>query len=120
LDDRVARAGGSLGVRIDWQAARDVDRDVHLSLRLVGAAGQIVAQWDGRLAEDQPPTSQWPAGTEAQGRYGLAIPPDVSPGEYAVVLLVYELHTGRPLAVKDPTTGHQADHVILDTIQVRP
>ena len=120
LDDRAARPGGSLGVRIGWEATDHVGRDVHLSLRLVGPDGQTVAQWDGRLADDQPPTSQWKAGTKAQGRYGLAIPPDVSPGEYAVVLLVYDRHTGQPLAVTDPATGHQADHAILHTIQVPP
>jgi hypothetical protein len=80
--------------------------DFATSVRLVDAEGSVWAQpEDERPLGPAFPSSAWPTGGRAGGRAGgpvqrqpiaLEIPEGTPPGEYAVVLVVYDPQTGAP------------------------
>lgn len=72
--------------------------DYSVSLRLVGADGQTLAQHDSWPANGLLPTSSWRVGDYVQDRHVLALPPDVPPGSYSLAVVVYESESGTVLA----------------------
>ncbi len=118
--------GYTLPERADWQAGDWLS----LELRWF-AQGQYSTRYrifaqllypDGRLAitQDSEPggnlrlTTGWTVGATIEDRRALAIPEDLSPGEYHLILGVYPVdNPGNRLRVGDD------DHILLETIHIR-
>ena len=111
--ERVA-PGGRLAMRFFWQGRhgqtlQPAPRDYTLFLHLRNADGRTAAQGDAMPTWFVPrPTSQWqPAGDRpARGLWAghaIALPADLPPGGYAVVIGWYFGQTGERLAWVDET-----------------
>jgi hypothetical protein len=89
-----------LWLALRWQADQPPQANYRLSLRLFDAEGNQVWQQDGGLVDDlNRPTSQWQPGQPGQGAesfHTLALPGDLSPGEYELRLIVYDESTLTP------------------------
>jgi hypothetical protein len=95
-------AGDEMAVTLTWQANAPIDRQINTSLRLVDAAGNVVAQQDGPPARGIIPTNLF-FGTPLPDSKLLPLPADLPPGAYQLQVVAYEVETitpvGEPLGV---------------------
>jgi hypothetical protein len=94
-------AGAELPVQLTWRGVAPIDRQINTSLRLVDAAGQVVAQADGPPARGIIPTNLFLA-APLPDRKTLSLPPGLAPGPYTLQVVAYDLATVTPLG--DPLT----------------
>ena len=100
------RAGRWLDLQPYWYV-RDTPPDLEFDWRLIGAAGQAVAEIRTRPFYDTLPTTSWRTGSLMADAYSLALPPGLASGAYALELCVSPFGTGaggctpRPVGVVD-------------------
>ncbi len=93
FENRVRLLGYDVGYTADgllvtlyWQPLTTMHADLWAVLRLVGPAGQVVAErveppWSGNTA-----VLAWPGGLAVQDEHRLALPAGLAPGDYRLVL----------------------------------
>lgn len=82
-------AGKHLGVTLYWQAIKKPSQDYKVSLRLVSAAGRLVAQRDGTPVADAYRTGAWRQGEVVIDTHYIHVPLGTIPGEYRLHLVLY-------------------------------
>ncbi|HYN88640.1 MAG TPA: hypothetical protein VER55_08920, partial [Ardenticatenaceae bacterium] len=110
-------AGDTVSVRLFWRAEAAIERDYTVFVHLVGPDGELVAQRDQQPLGGFFPTSYWSPGRVVPDEYQLVLPPDAPPGMYDLRVGMYDLESGRRLAVTregEPA----ADAVRLAPLQV--
>jgi uncharacterized membrane protein len=65
---------------------------------LVAADGTLIAQADHIAGADSYPTSLWKPGNLLYNRFEISMPPGTPPGEYQVLIGLYDQHGRLPLA----------------------
>ncbi|MCU0500666.1 MAG: glycosyltransferase family 39 protein [Anaerolineae bacterium] len=94
------RAGQShLLVALDWLAQVKPSVDYVVTLRLIAAnvePGVPRAQADGMPIGPLLPTTAWGLGDRKPGYMTLTLPPGLPPGDYRIVLGVYDPRSGAP------------------------
>lgn len=112
-----ARPGEPLTVTLYWQPQSEVGFDYSSYVHLVDEAGRGITQSDHQPGGDFYPISLWRPGELVSDSHVLAIPPDVAPGVYRLVVGMYRYPSLEPLggpadlgllAVKDPTSVQTA------------
>jgi hypothetical protein len=101
--------GEAVRVQLDWQAETAPEQPLSLFIHLLGAQGQLIAQYDGPLAHQA-----LGSGAHWASRMAVIIPPGTTPGRYQVLLGVYNPATGQRLPM---ATG--ADTLELGMVEVR-
>jgi hypothetical protein len=112
-------------LRLTWQAATAAeltrqqmppDSLIAFAQLLDSKGGQRVAQID-RLLVDLQKFQQSPLlpGQTIQQGYGLQLPDNLAPGEYALIIGLYQASSGRRLPRAD---GSPDDFLYLTTVQV--
>lgn len=98
----------TLPVALDWRTSGATETDYNVYVHLKDEYGRTVAQVDtaprvGLLAVAM---TQLPSGMEVAGGYPLAVPQDLAPGAYEVVVGVYDWQSGvaLPIAGSDSTS----------------
>jgi hypothetical protein len=91
-------AGDAVVVQLRWDVRADVDRAYKVSVQLLDAANQVIAQRDGEPVGGSRPTDTWRAGEEVLDNYALPIPLGTPPGEYRLVAAMYDPANGRRLS----------------------
>ncbi len=105
------RPGQTLPVELVWQALRPLQADYNLFLQLLSPGGQLAAQHDSPPGGGYSLTSTWHTGQPITGRHALALPSELPPGDYRLIVGLYEPSTGRRLPVTP-----QSDFVDLGTV----
>lgn len=111
-DERELSPGQPLQVNLYWRALAPMQADYTLFLHLYDASGGRVAQRDLPLRHEDYPTSRWRPGELVVDRADMPLPA-LPPGEYSLLLGLYDAATGAPL----PAEGGAP--VVLTTITVR-
>jgi hypothetical protein len=101
-----------------WQARSGIDGNYKVFVHLVDGAGQLVAQRDAEPAGGLRPTSTWPPGETVTDRVGLYLLPDTSPGDYDLLVGMYEPSTLERLPVIDATGQVAGDSISLGPVSV--
>jgi hypothetical protein len=78
---------------LHWQVLATVEADYKVSARLLDGEGNQVAQVDGVPVHNTYPTSRWKGGETITDVYDLAVPPDTPPGQYRLLVILYEPDT---------------------------
>lgn len=89
------RPGEVIPLDLYWQALTLPQEDFSLSLQLVDGRGKVIKE-EMSLSADWYPTSLWEEGEVVRGRPTLALPADLSPGEYRLRLTLLD-QKGEPL-----------------------
>jgi hypothetical protein len=105
--------GDVLPLSLAWQATGPVDFDYNVGVFLLDAAGTVVIQRDGQPQATFGRTSAWEPGSLQRDNHGLLLPDDLLPGEYQLVVTLYNWQTGERLPVDAPN-----DLLPLATIRV--
>ncbi len=95
--------GDALRVTLRWAADGYVDGDYNVFVHLDGPGddGQPLAQGDAPPLNGRWPTSLWYPGLSLDDRHTISLPPDLSPGAYALRVGFYDPATGRRLPLAD-------------------
>jgi hypothetical protein len=105
-------AGDAALVQLQWEALENVAQRLKVSVQLLYAADQVMAQRDGEPAGGSRPTDTWRAGDVILDNYALPVPLGTPPGEYRLVATLYDAATGRRLTHAD------GDSIALGAVQV--
>jgi hypothetical protein len=88
--------GDALHVALRWRAGEPVPLDYAVFLHMLSASGELRAQRD-----QQYPTSVWPVGQPTLDLFTMYLPEDLAPGDYSLVLGLYDPRTGQRLKVDE-------------------
>ncbi|MFN2201681.1 MAG: hypothetical protein ACK2UO_10760, partial [Caldilineaceae bacterium] len=110
-------AGDTVNLRLFWRALSYMYTDYTAFVHVIGPDGQMALQHDQRPMNGFLPTSYWPPNQVIADDYALELPADALPGEYQVVVGLYDLATMDRLPVtRDGEPS--GDSVVARTFQV--
>jgi 4-amino-4-deoxy-L-arabinose transferase-like glycosyltransferase len=110
--------GDIASVRLQWLATAPLATRYKVTLQLLDPANQVLAQVDSEPAGGTRPTTSWTPGEPVMDSYGLAIPLATPPGDYPLILAMYDAATGERLPVTGD--GSQGDYLFLGHITIEP
>ena len=109
--------GGELLLELHWQSLQTVDDNYQVSVHLLNADNEKLAQRDGQPVQWMRPTSSWRPGERIVDRYGMLLPVDLPVGSYAIAVGLYDPVSGQRL----PVSAGPRDYAIeLGPITVVP
>lgn len=88
------RAGGVLGLRTFWQVEAPFQRNLLIFVHLIDANGGRPTQRDAEPWQGRFPTSSWRTGSLVVDANDVYLPPSMAPGEYRVLVGMYDPNTG--------------------------
>jgi uncharacterized membrane protein len=108
-----AQPGAVLQVQLDWQTEAALDSRYKVFVQLLDASGALVLQRDAEPGGGSRPTDSWQPGETITDRHGLFLPPDLPPGDYRLIVGLYDLHDP---AARLPVAG--GDYLTLSEINI--
>jgi 4-amino-4-deoxy-L-arabinose transferase-like glycosyltransferase len=118
LGQVVAWPGQSLPLTLYWKAIAPSAAQYTAFVHLLGSDGERHAGADGPPLGGLQPMAHWLVGETLADRRMLALPPDLAPGHYQVVLGLYTPDGGDRLAARD-AAGHDLGQALtLDYVRV--
>ena len=116
-DEPLGRAsinpGTALHVTLYWEAMNRVDTAYSVFVHLIDASGRIYVQRDAPPRGGDFPTNEWMSGDIIVDPYSLLVPSDAPPGDYGLIVGMYDPATAQRLPVADDTGAYQGDHVTI-------
>jgi hypothetical protein len=114
--------GDALHLSLYWQADSPSDIPYTVFTHLFGPDGQLYGQWDNPPVRGSYPTNQWSPGESVVDPYEIPVSPDAPPGEYHLLVGLYDPVTGARLPVLDDNGQATGDSIQLNqiiTVQAR-
>ncbi len=102
-------------VGLTWRPLAETERRYKVTVQLLDARSQVVAQRDSEPVGGSRPTVTWTPGEIIQDNYGLLAPLGTPPGVYRLILALYDGETGQRLV-----TASGQDFVPLGEVTVGP
>ena len=93
----VLQPGQTVRVTLYWRAVAHPVGERTVSVRIAGAAGQLLAQQDMQPVNGTRPTSWWEPGWYLRDVYYLTLSPQAQSGAAALQLLLYDSFTQEPV-----------------------
>ena len=95
------KPGGAAEITLQWQPITRLDADYTTFVHLINANGDKIAQSDHRPGGAYYPTSLWKPGETLIDKHTLALPADLGPAPYTIVVGLYDnaadfQHLGEP------------------------
>jgi MFS family permease len=118
LEQESVRAGGSVGLTVEWEAVGPIPLDWRQVTFLRDRSGQVVDQTERSLGGGSGGTSTWAPGRWVFRSSGLPIPSKTPPGEYTIGVGLYD-SKARLMAPVTAGVGQGGDEVRLGTVRVR-
>ncbi len=117
-----AAPGRDYPVVLRWAAeGGPASRDYRVFVHLRDAAGKTVATGDGTPTWFAPsPTNRWSSGQSMWDAHAVAIPADVTPGEYKLVIGWYDPETGKRLSASSADGNAQGNEYVIGRVAVYP
>ena len=112
------QAGSALMPTLYWQTNADVLDDYVVSTQLLNSEGKLVAQVDEPPAQGLNPTSLWIPGETVADRHILQLSPDLPPGDYTLIAVMYSLPDLKRLPVTLNGSRVAGDYVRLGVVKL--
>jgi hypothetical protein len=112
-----AKPGDTLNLDLWWRAIQPPQMDYSVGLYLLGVDGRPLAQQDGGFDGGRVPATALPLDRWTPDARRLTVPPDLAPGEYPLVVAVYDWHDGSRLI---PERARPDSAFLLTTVRVSP
>ena len=110
--------GGQVPVELLWQAVDAPGEPFVVVMQLQDAAGRVVAGLEAQPLDGRYPTQSWAAGELVRDRHTLALPADLAPGAYRLIVGVYRAADRVRLESKAGLLG-KSDHWVVTTVNVK-
>ncbi len=98
LNDESLAAGETLLVGLRWQPLSTPKRPLKVTVQLLDPRNQVIVQRDGEPGGGIKPTSSWQPGEVIADNHDLLLPPGTPPGEYRLIIALYDAETGARLS----------------------
>lgn len=92
LSADVLRPGDVLGVTLFWQTGAPLEVRYGVTVQLLAPDGSLVTQHDAEPGNNRALTTTWTPGDPVIDPHGLIVPPDLPPGDYTVIVGLYDLN----------------------------
>lgn len=113
------RPGNTIKVTLIWHALGRQNRDWTVFVHLVDASERIVAEDNRQPLDGAFPMTQWVAGDWIEDPHPLALPADLSPGQYRLRVGLYDREgEGRRTGMFDAAGDLRGDYLELGTIRI--
>ena len=106
----------SITVESWWQIGRSLDEDYSMTLVIADQNGQGVVRTDGPIAGVT--SKRWQVGQHYLDKRSLTVPCDMPPGEYPLLIGLYQPYGVIPVPVSLPTGAPLGDLLYLTTLFV--
>lgn len=113
INTTTATAGAVLQLELNWQTDAPLDRRYKVFVQLLDPAGRLVAQRDSEPGGGLALTTTWEPGVTVTDRHGLALPQDLSPAHYTLIVGLYDIADS---GARLPVTN--TDYFTLTTVNV--
>jgi len=121
LDTPTAQYGRALGIELTWEAQSDLDQYYAEYVHLLDASGRRWGQGDRWMTDETlSPTVTWKQGQRVSDSLALELLPGIPPGEYRLVLGVYDRVSGERLAAVGGDGGALGERPEIARITVAP
>jgi hypothetical protein len=117
LPHSTVTAGGSLDLTLYWQSREQPIRTYSSLAQLIDSEGNVVSAQDN-LHPGQYPTNLWQPWGYVTDPHNLSLPPDTPPGQYLLIVGLYEPDTWRRLPVINPTSQQWADVIPIGPVTI--
>jgi len=128
LEDRITLLGYSLADRVGageivrltlfWRGETEIDARYKVFVHLLDGEGQLLAQRDSEPVGGSRPTTTWILGEVVTDNHGVLLPEDLPPGDYHLVVGIYDPSTGERSSVLDAEGEVVGDSIPLATVMV--
>jgi mannosyltransferase len=118
VGSETAVPGDILPITLFWETAEPLDTRYKVFIHLVANDGPPPAQRDSEPGGGLALTTTWTPGETVVDNHGLFLPPDLPPGQYRLLLGLYDL-TDPAARLPVLVDGETADMLLLTTITVR-
>lgn len=86
--------GNAATIQLTWLTTQALTQRYKVSVQLLDARNQVIAQHDGEPGGGAHPTDRWQIGAAVIDNHGIAIPFGVPPGRYRMIAVLYAADTG--------------------------
>ncbi len=86
--------GNAAMIQLRWGTERALTARYKVSVQLLDARNQVIAQHDSEPGGGAHPTDRWQVGEEIIDNHGVAIPFGTPPGRYRMIAVLYAAETG--------------------------
>jgi len=93
-----AAPGEVVLVGLHWQGLAPIEQRYKVSVQLLDARNQVIAQRDSEPVGGSQPTDAWQPGTTVIDNHGVTIQPGTPPGDYQLIVALYDPLTGARLS----------------------
>jgi len=114
IPDTRLQAGGLLPLTLTWQGLAPLAENYTVFVQVLDANDRIVGQVDAWPVQGTRPTSQWMPGETITDPYTVQLDPNLSPGEYRLIVGWYLLADLRRLPVLDASGSPVDDKVVVE------
>jgi hypothetical protein len=110
----------TLNLTLYWQATEQPSADYTVFTQIIGPDGQVWGQQDNQPQEGRYPTTYWQRQDPVLDRYELTLRDGAPPGQYQLLVGMYDLQTGQRLRAIDAEGNRlQNDAIALETLLVQ-
>jgi hypothetical protein len=114
-----AVAGGFVDLTLYWQCVREMDTGYTVFVHIMDSEGKIVGQWDNMPQGGGLPTTTWVSGEVISDTYEVPLAQEADPGNYTLVVGMYDGGTGRRLPATSADGARLPDdRILLGDIQL--
>jgi 4-amino-4-deoxy-L-arabinose transferase-like glycosyltransferase len=113
-----ATPGETVKLRLAFENRQVLDQLYKVFVHLRGPTSEVVAQADRVLCDTTLNEADWRPGDILVDNYELSIPEGTPPGDYPVVIGLYQDATGVRLPVVAADVAHDGDSVTIGTLHV--
>lgn len=114
-----AQPGETVNLRMAFENRQVLDQLYKVFVHLRSPANEVVAQADRVLCDTTLNEADWRPGDILVDDYELTIPEGTPPGDYPVVIGLYQEATSARLPVVAADVEHDGDSVMIGTVRVR-
>ena len=98
LGEEPLAAGDTLLVGLRWLPLTAPERRYIVTVQLLDLRNQVVVQLDGEPGGGAVSTRDWKPGELVHDNHGLPLPPGAPPGDYQLIVALYDAETGARLS----------------------
>jgi len=109
-----------ISLALYWQSTAPLPTDYTVFTQLIGPDGQVWAQWDNPPQAGRYPTTAWAAQDQVVDRYTLTLRDGAPPGEYRLLVGMYDPATSQRLPVIINGQPQPNDAILLTTLSLTP
>jgi hypothetical protein len=125
VDQEYARPGGIVPITLYWQAQSLLSLRYKVFIHLLSppqkkGQGEVVAQADDFPVCGTSHTNTWASGEVVLDRHLLKLPPGLSPGDYTLLVGMYEPDLNLRLNYFDIAGNEQGNSLTVGTLKVEP